>query len=383
MIYRLKEFVKSNRLIYKTYFYVMSFFINFLKLFVTTDDKLILFVSYGGKHYSDSPKDIFDQIKRDSRFCKYKMVWAFVNPSQFEVEGAEKIKMDTFKYFITALKARVWITNVVIERALNFKGKNTFYLCTSHGTPLKEKLKEGNAFKPLSPFHYDIILAQSEIDVKLQMEEFNITPDRVAMIGYPRNDKFTTELTPIKEKIRDYFDIPNDRKIILYAPTYRDWNKGFEKLYLSIDNWERTLGDKYVLLFRAHPTVIFDNIQENSTFFKNVTGYENLDELMIAADVLISDYSSLFFDFSIMHKPMISWAYDHAEFCKYRKLRIDVTKEVYGGEISEDTLLDVLKKEDFDSAIEKAIVFQKKYVTVNGNAAKSVVDLIANRIMTR
>ena len=380
MIYRLKEFVKSNRLIYKTYFYVMSFFINFLKLFVITDDKLILFVSYGGKHYSDSPKEIFEQLKHDSRFSNYKMVWGFVNPGQFEVEGAEKIKIDTFKYFITSLKARIWITNVVIERALNFKGKNTFYLCTSHGTPLKEKLKEGNAFQPLAPYHYDVILAQSEIDVKLQMEEFDITSDRVAMIGYPRNDKFLDNLTPIKEKIRGYYKISNDKKIILYAPTYRDWNKGVEKLQISIDKWEQTLGDKYVLLFRAHPTVKLENIQEDGEFLKNVTGYEDLDELLIAADVLISDYSSLFFDFSIMHKPMISWAYDYAEFCKYRKLRIDVTKEVFGGDISEETLLDVLKKADFDSAIEKAIAFQKKYVTVNGNAAKSAVDIIASRI---
>lgn len=382
MIYRLKEFVKSYRLIYKIYFYVMSFFINFLKLFVITDDKLILFVSYGGKHYSDSPKEIFEQLRRDNRFCNYKMVWAFVNPRLFEIEGADKIKIDTFKYFRTALKARVWITNVVVERALNFKGKNTFYLCTSHGTPLKEKLKEGDAFKPLAPYHYDKILAQSEIDVKLQMEEFDITLDRIAMIGYPRNDKFTSDLQPIVDRVRSFYHITSDKKIILYAPTYRDWNKGFEKLNLDVDKWERTLGEKFVLLFRAHPTVILENIPEDSIFLRNVTAHEDLDDLLIAADVLISDYSSLFFDYSIMHKPMISWAYDYDEFCKYRKLRIDVTKEVYGGEISEDTLLDVLKKEDFDSAIEKAIAFQKKYVTVNGNAAKSAVDLIATRIMT-
>ena len=125
MGYRLKEFVKSSRLIYKTYFYVMSFLVNFLKLFVKPDDKLILFVAYGGKHYADSPKEVFEYIRNDDRFRDFKFVWAFVNSSQFEPKGAQKIKIDTYNYFKTALKARVWVTNVVVERALNFKGKNT------------------------------------------------------------------------------------------------------------------------------------------------------------------------------------------------------------------------------------------------------------------
>ena len=358
----------------------MSFLINFLKLFVKPDDKLILFVAYGGKHYADSPKEVFEYIRNDDRFRDFKFVWAFVNPSQFEPKGAQKIKIDTYNYFKTALKARVWVTNVVVERALNFKGKNTYYLCTSHGTPLKEKLKEGKAFQTSYPCLYDVILAQSEIDVRLQMEEFDITSDKVAMIGYPRNDKFSGSLQTVVDKVRGYYHISAGKEIILYAPTYRDWNKGIEKLSIDIDKWKRVLSDKYVLFFRAHPTVRLADVKEDNDFFKDVTGYEDLDELLIAADVLISDYSSLFFDFSIMHKPMICWAYDYAEFCKYRKLRVDVTKEVFGGEILEEALLNVLKTEDFDCAVEKTIAFQQKYVTVHGNASKAVDDLIASKI---
>lgn len=109
----------------------MSFVINIMKLFLKTDDKLILFVSYGGRHFSDSPKVIYDAMKQDKRFESYKLIWAFVEPNKYDVEG--KIKIDSWKYYKYALKSRCWITNVMVERALNFKGINTYYFLRHMG----------------------------------------------------------------------------------------------------------------------------------------------------------------------------------------------------------------------------------------------------------
>ena len=380
MIYKLKELIKGNKLFYKTYFYSMSFVVNFIKLFVTPDDKVMLFVCFGGRHYSDSPKAIFEYLKKDKRFKGYKYIWAFVNPEQYNIEGADKIEIDTLKYYLTALKARVWITNVVVERALYFTGKHTFYLCTSHGIPLKGKRKEGKAFQVSYPCLYDIIMAQSEIDIKIQQEEFNITADKIALTGYPRNDKFAGDISIYEKKIRHFYEIPENKKILLYAPTFRDWNKGAEHLPFNILKWEKVLSNDYVLLFRAHPSVVFEDGIENNFFFKNATKYEDLDELLMAADVLISDYSSLFFDYSIMHKPMICWAYDYSEFSKYRKLRVDIPHEVYGGEITEGQLLKILKQSDFEESIQRTVDFQKKYVTLYGSASKAAADIIYEKI---
>ena len=112
--------------------------INVLKLFVLPDNKLILFNSYAGRKYDDSPKAIFLSMKNDSRFKGYRFVWAFHDPSKYDVADCEKIKTDGLKYFVTALKARVWITNSSFERGLRFKGRRTFYLNTWHGSPIKK-----------------------------------------------------------------------------------------------------------------------------------------------------------------------------------------------------------------------------------------------------
>ena len=122
--------VKYVRWIYSLYFYLGSFALKVLKLFVRPDDRLILFSSFGGRKFDDSPYVLFEAMKHDERFNDYKLVWAFHNPDQYDVNGGEKIKTDTPEYFITALRAKVWITNSSFERGLHFKNKKTFYFNT-------------------------------------------------------------------------------------------------------------------------------------------------------------------------------------------------------------------------------------------------------------
>ncbi len=376
----IKEFVKKHRVVYTLYFYTMSLLINIMRPFVRTNEKMILFVSYGGKHYSDSPKSIFEYMLNDNRYKGYKFVWAFVDPERYAIPGAEVIKIDTPKYYITALKARVWVTNVIIERALRFRGKKTFYLCTSHGIPLKRIKETGVAFKRLYHCLYDVILAQSEYDKKIQQEEFDLPPEKVVMIGYPRNDKFCDNNSEISAKVRTHYAIGNEKKIILYAPTYRDWNNGVEAIIINIEKWREHLSDKFVLLYRAHPTVVLENKIKSDSFFINTTAYEDLDELLIAADILVSDYSSMFFDYSILHRPMICWAYDYERFAQCRDLQVNLLEEVAGGEITEDELISIIETGDYKNIVDKTIAFQEKYVTVYGKASAKAADLIFNRI---
>lgn len=376
----IKEFVKKHRLIYALYFYTMSLLVNVVRLFVRTDERMILFVSYGGKHYSDSPKNIFEYMLKDNRFKGYKFVWAFVEPNMYDIPGAEIIKIDTPMYYLTALKSRVWVTNVIIERALKFRGKNTLYLCTSHGIPLKRIKESGEAFRRLYHCLYDVILAQSEYDKKIQQEEFDLPSEKVVMTGYPRNDKFSGNISEITERVRSYYNIGKEKKVILYAPTYRDWNNGVETINIDIEKWRGHLSDNFVLLYRAHPTVVLDNKINNDGFFINATSYEDLDELLITADILVSDYSSMFFDYSILHRPMICWAYDYDQFAQCRDLQVNLLEEVFGGEITEDELILIIESGNYAEIVAKTISFQEKYVTVYGKASANATDLIYNRI---
>ena len=91
--------IKGNKLLYTLYYYFFSFTLKIIKLFVRPDDKLILFVSYGGRYFNESPKCMYDTMKTDDRFSDYRLVWAFRNPSLFpEVE--DRIKIDSLKYFV-------------------------------------------------------------------------------------------------------------------------------------------------------------------------------------------------------------------------------------------------------------------------------------------
>ena len=106
-------------------------------LFTKTDNKLILFNSFGGRKFNDSPKVLFEAMLNDPRFAGYKFVWAFEEPEKCKISGAKSIKIDSPEYFKTALKAKVWISSVNIERGLHFKKRSTIYINTWHGAGTK------------------------------------------------------------------------------------------------------------------------------------------------------------------------------------------------------------------------------------------------------
>ena len=161
---RLIYLLKHSKRIQFLYRKVMSTVFKFLGLFVTQDAKLILFSSFAGKKFNDSPKVLFDAIKNDSFFSGYKLVWAFEHPEKFNVEGGKAIKIDTLNYFLTALRAKTWICSVNIERGLSFKKKGTVYVNTWHGAGTK---KIGNACAGRKDYNFssvDIMLVQSNFE---------------------------------------------------------------------------------------------------------------------------------------------------------------------------------------------------------------------------
>lgn len=211
------------------YFYILNFIINFLKLFVKKDDKLILFNSFGGRKYDDSPKEIFENMVSDFRFEDYKFVWAFDNPEKFDVKNAKKIKTDSLVYFITALKARCWITNSSVERGLNFKQKHTYYFNTWHGTPIKKMGTDistvNTSFRSKKNQLVDNMTAQGDYEAQIFSNVFNVAKEKFLLCGLPRNDILSKYDLEDKEKIKRKLGIPLNKKVILYAPTFREYKK--------------------------------------------------------------------------------------------------------------------------------------------------------------
>ena len=119
---RLIYVLKHNVILQKLYRVNMSFVFRVLGLLLPTDDNLVIFVSFMGMGFNDSPKAIYDYMQAHPEYEHYRCVWAFEHPEKFP--NLETVKIDTPAYFKTALKAKYWITNTNIERGLRFKKKN-------------------------------------------------------------------------------------------------------------------------------------------------------------------------------------------------------------------------------------------------------------------
>ena len=378
-----KNLVKRYKVLYAAYFYIMSFVVNLLKIFLKTADKLILFVSFGGRRFTDSPKAIYSYMNNDCRFEGYKLYWAFNNPEDYP-EIKHKVKIDTFQYYKIALKARCWITNVMIERALNFTGINTFYLYTDHGGAVKKGGKDitNTSFKSLAKYNYSVLVVQSEFERDIRCRIYSMNKNDIYLTGMPKNDILANCSIADRKKIRKDLGIEGDDiKTILYAPTFREYRHigTFDTPDVDFHKWHEYLGEGYTILYRAHP-ISEANVVIKEKWFIDVTEYDSIEPLMLASDILVSDYSGLIPDYSILQKPIYLWIYDYAQYKEKRGLYIDLKNELPNS-MEEDDLLKMIKSGFTEEQKAKIKAFQQKYATYYGNASKNVTDIVYNNIV--
>lgn len=381
--------VKYSKTIYTIYNCLGSKFISYLKRFMHPDDKIIIFASFGGRKYDDSPKAIYEEILKDNRFDDYRLIWAFMKPEKYNIPRGEKVKIDTFNFYKKLLKARVWVTNSSMTRGLNFSGINSFELNTWHGSAIKkmgsERNKGNNSFglknNKKNENNQSIMLAQGQYDIDVFSCAFNRPADSFRIIGLPRNDELTRATPDEQSRIKEKLGIAADKKVILYAPTFREYDrdKGNNCIFtppINLQKWRDCLGYKYVLLFRAHYEVAKVMEIVDDDIIKDVSSYPNLNELMIASDLLVSDYSSIFFDYSIQEKPMLCFAYDYDKYERERGMYFDIRKELDGNSNDEDQLIASIINLNWDKAIETSRKFSQKFIEEAGNASRKSVDII-------
>ena len=378
MINRIEFILKNNLLIQYFYKRIFSFIFRFIGLFLKTDTDLVLFNSFGGKKYNDSPKVIFEQLLKLPEAKKLKLVWALENPNDFDIPNAIKIEINSFKYFIIALKAKYWVSSVNIERGLSFKKNNTIYLNTWHGAGTK---KIGNAVSKRKDYNFsnvNYMLVQSNFEKNIFINDFGANKENFLFSGFPRSDElFTTQKTQIdiyKHKLK----IPIDKKIILYAPTWRESkNNGLSydlNIPLDIKKWKEKLNDDYVILFRTHTfTTNLLNLEFNDMII-DVSDYHNVNHLLLISDILITDYSTIVFDYSILEKPFLCFGYDYNEYKNERGLYIDFEKEYPNGvQKTEDEILELILNMNYEKECEKTREFKSKYIEAGGNATELAI----------
>ena len=301
------------------------------------DERVVFFESFQGRNYSCSPKAIFEEMRDSGDYSDYEFIWSFRNvhrPGNIlqKLVGSEKgpkisiVKYETFSYYKSLAKAKYWVLNSNTRKFLK-PTEEQVYIQTWHGTPLKkigldvpgsdlDYAHEGEKFSYMvSPSKY----CSEKLVSAFGLQE---REDIVLETGYPRNDAlFTFDQAKVNSILRE-LDVPRGKKIILYAPTFRD-NKhsevsGYENTSgLDFDKLKEQIGDEYIILFRAHYFVAKNmDFEKYKDFVIDVSDYEDVNDLYIISDMLITDYSSVFFDYANLKRPIIFYMYDYEDYKK-------------------------------------------------------------------
>lgn len=355
--------------------------------------KTMLFASFGGRKYDDSPKAIYDEVCSRPEFDDWKLVWVFVNPDDFEIPRGRKIKVDTFEFFHALLYSKVWISNSGMDRGIGLPRKKTIKVETWHGTPLKKIGGDENqntlGGKKKNRRKVDtstIRCAQSEFDRDIFARIFHADKDCFLLCDLPRNDALLHYDAKRICEIRRQLGIPDNKKVILYTPTYREYLVNENKdtyllLPMDFNKWKQKLGDKYVLLIRAHYAVSAAMDLTDDDFVKDVSAYSTLNDLYVVADMMISDYSSTYIDYSILCRPMFCYAYDLEEYEEKRGLYVDLRKILpCAVDKTEDDVIEHILNLNHTEAVKAAEKFHKIYTPYAGHASNVVVDEIERRL---
>lgn len=371
------------------------------KLF-KVDDKLMIFISFHGKGYSDNPKAIYEEIIQDERFKGYRFIWFIKDHKRknITIPGAEIKEYFSLSYFYYRSKAKYWIINCKMPIYI-CKKENQFYLQTWHGTPLKRlahdiDVSEDTTFYR-SAVTYEQMCNSYDVDVarynymispnafcsQVFPSAFGINKERLIETGYPRNDFIVNATKDDVFRIKKKLNIPMDKKVILYAPTWRDNSyvaAGYTfELKADFHKWKEILQEEYVVLFKPHYLIInkYENDRSLDGFLYSIPANNDIKDLYVISDVLITDYSSVFFDYAILKRPIYFYMYDIEEYATdLRGFYMDIHKELPGKIYKEENemLMDIKNQIYDDSRME---VFNQRFNNLDdGKASKRVVDII-------
>ncbi|MBS4174054.1 CDP-glycerol glycerophosphotransferase family protein [Bacillus sp. FJAT-49736] len=358
---------------------------------------LIVFESYSGKQYSCNPRALYEYLKEN--YPHYQLVWSVKKEYENIFIGRKipYIRRFSIKWLIMMARAQYWINNARLPLWID-KPRHTTYLQTWHGTPLKKlaedmdevyipgtntELYKQNFRKATSKWDYLISPNKYSTDIFKRAFNFNKT---MIESGYPRNDfLYNCRNQQTIEEIKKRCHIPMDKKVILYAPTWRDddfYSKGKYKfdIKLDLDKLRTEFGNEYVIILRMHYLVAenFD-LSPYEGFAYDLSNHEDIRELYLISDLLITDYSSVFFDYANLKRPILFYTYDIQHYRdKLRGFYFDFEKEAPGPLLTttEEVMEAIKEVEKAQFQVDES--FQEFYNTFcyleNGNSSKKVVE---------
>ncbi|MCR5796536.1 MAG: CDP-glycerol glycerophosphotransferase family protein [Eubacterium sp.] len=366
------------------------------------NEHLVVFEAFSGKRCGGNLRAIYEYMMTAEEYKEFRYVWIVTDVEAHRDlkvrRNTRVVKKDSRAAYILYAKAKYWFNNVALPNYLIPRPRQV-YVETWHGTPLK---KLGNDIEYEVDPRQTLAEMHKKYYVKGRKMDYLVSPSRfysekmiscfrldksgkediIIETGYPRNDalfKFTDEdVARIKEEI----GIPEGKKLILYTPTWRDnqFKKGDGFQYnteLDFGKLMKELGDDYILLFRAHHQIGFKDVASDVTNVIDVTQVDDVNDLYIISDMMITDYSSTMFDYGNLKRPMVFYMYDLNEYQgEVRDFYFDID-ELPGPIVkTQKDLLDAIRDqfENFKYD-DKYKAFTEKFNYLDdANAAKRVVE---------
>jgi len=380
----------------------------FLVKVLPVNERKVVFMSSLSRDAAGNPGAIYNEMVRQGLDKAYKCYFILQSPKRVNLAGrARKVKSSRALFYFVMATAGIWISDTRFQNYVIKRDKVT-YIQTWHGTPLKKialdmeqvymaECTDVNAYHEefrKNASTWDYLIVQNDYSMHIFKEAFDFKGEFIKS-GYPRNDLlFEQNDSEHISILRTKYGIPDGKKVMLYAPTWRDdeyYDKEWYKFPTELDfeRMKEAFEDEYVLILKCHymvgdkPCHKADAGKES----KERGGYDGfvtwapcnceITELYLISDLLITDYSSAMFDYGILLRPMFFYVYDYDDYKdKLRGFYFDLLAEAPGPIVTETTELVQAIKEYHYSEHEGAYeAFSRKYhVYEKGDAAKKVIS---------
>lgn len=291
--------------------------------------------------------------------------------------------LDKLKYAIEIIKQvyHIKTSKIVIIDGNNFvvsklKKRSTIVIQIWHACGAIKKF--GKDFERKYDIkNYDYIITSSSKSKTIMASAFDVREEQVLPLGCSKTDILFNEDKLNRYKDEMYLKYPKfkGKKVILYAPTFR--GKGIydkKALQVDIDKIGKAIGNEYIFLYKHHPIIELYNKSGEGNVYD--VSHESLYKLFSIADILVSDFSSIIFDFSILEKPMIFYAPDLEEYKEERGLYVDYESFVPGViTYNEEELSEAIKNNEFD--IERVVKLKNEFFDYSdGKSSERIANFI-------
>lgn len=345
----------------------------------------IVFESMWGAKYSCNPQALYEYI--DKNHPEYECIWS-LNDVRTPIKGkGKRVRRGSLEYYHYLATAKYLVNNVNFPNDYE-KRDGQIEIQTMHGTPLKTLGLDVEADFPTASSRklyieknsrWNYLIVQGEFMAQKGKSCFEFQKETLCT-GYPRTDCLF-ENNPDKIAIlKKELGLPLDKKIILYAPTWRIKNR-FD-MELDLEKMRVALSDEYIILVRLHHFASSGyEIPEDKEFIWDFNSYRCVEELYQVSDILITDYSSVMFDYALLNKPMLFYTYDLEEYGeKLRGLYVDFEKEAPGPLLfNTDDVIYTIKNldEEMSKCEEKIQDFKQKFLTYeNPDSCRKIVERV-------